>query len=71
MKTFTTLNVASKIKNPMTNEVVEVLKIKKDGTKRIFFKPTINGVIIGRTLWTTKIEAENVAKLYLNRNKTA
>lgn len=68
MTTFTTLYVASKIKNNNTNEVVEILKVQKDGTKRTFFKPTFDGKTIGRTLWTTKTEAEQVGKLFLNRN---
>lgn len=71
MKTFTTLNVASKIVNPNTSEVVEVLKVKKDGTKRIFFKPVveINGEkkMITKTLWARLYDAEKLAKQYLNR----
>lgn len=67
MKTFTTLNTASKIFNHKTGEVVTIFKVRKDGTKRIFFKPVINGQLIGRTLWARLCEAENVAKLYLNR----
>lgn len=69
MKTYTTLYVASKITNPVTKETVEIVKIRKDGTKREFFKPTLNGVLIGKTFWALKNQAESVAKLYLNRNK--
>lgn len=72
MKTFTTLNVASKIKNSNTKEVVTVYKVRKDGTKRVFFKPVVEiegkELMITRTLWATLWEAEKLAKAYLNRN---
>ena len=75
MKTFTTLNKASVITNPKTNEVVTIYKVKKDGTKRTFFKPVVEidgkELLITRTLWATLWEAEKLAKVYLNRNEAA
>lgn len=71
MKTFTTLNVASQIRNQ--NEVVKILKVQKDGTKRTFFKPVVEidgkQMIITTTLWARLYDAESLAKKYLNRNK--
>lgn len=68
MKSFTTLNVASVIKNPNTGEKVTILKVQKDGTKRVFFKPvTEEGLMITSTLWALKGQAEKLAKAYLNR----
>ena len=68
MKTFTTLNTASKITNKDKSKTVEVLKVKKDGTQRIFFQPTFEGKAIGRTLWARLRHAEIVGKEFLNRN---
>lgn len=71
MKTFTTLNVASKIRNSKTNELVTIYKVQKDGTKRVFFKPTV--IIdeveksLNSTLWARLGQAEDLAKAYLNR----
>ena len=71
MKTFTTLNVVSKITNPKTGEVVEILKVQKDGTKRTFFKPVVEKdgkkMMITTTLWARLYDAESLAKKYLNR----
>ncbi|WP_454058940.1 hypothetical protein [Elizabethkingia ursingii] len=72
MKTFTTLNVVSKISNPQTGEVVEILKVQKDGTKRIFFKPVVEKdgkkMMITKTLWARLYDANRLAKNYLNRH---
>lgn len=66
MKTYTTLNIAFTMTNSRNEEVV-ILKVKKEGTNRIFFKPTFEGKIIGRTLWARLNEAKSQAKLFLNR----
>lgn len=66
MKTFTTLNIAKTIKCSETGEMVTIFKVQKDGTKRIFFKPTVNGNPISRTLWARLCEAEGLSRRYLN-----
>jgi len=72
MKTFTTLTTVSKIVNPTTKEEVKILKVQKDGTKRIFFKPVVlvdgKEMMITKTLWARLSEAEGLAKQYLNKN---
>lgn len=71
MKTFTTLNIANKVRNPNTGEVVTILKVRKDGTKRIFFKPVVDidgqEKSLSTTLWARLCEAESLSKQYLNR----
>lgn len=70
MATFTTLRKITNITNPNTKESVLVSKVKKDGTKRTFFKIEKDGKLIVRTMFVRLWEAEKVAKLYLNRNES-
>ena len=67
MKKYTKLGVASKITNQKTGEVVQCVKYRKDGTKRVFFAPECNGKRLTTTLWARLADAEKVARLYLNR----
>jgi len=68
MSTFTTLHTVSTITN--SNGInVDIVKVKKDGTQRTFFRPvTADGVKIGSTVWARLYEAERTAKTYL-KNK--
>lgn len=68
MATFTKLNLASKIRNQNTNEVVSIFKFQKDGTKSFFFAPEVNEKRITKTMFTRLYGAEDLAKQYLNRN---
>ena len=72
MATYTTLYIASTVTNPVTNEIVKIYKVKKEGTKRTFFKPVVEKdgkeLLITRTLWATLWEAEKLTKAFLNRN---
>lgn len=67
MKTFTKLNLVQKIKNSKTNEIVEIYKFQKDGTKRVFFAPLFNDKQITPTLFARLYDAETLAKRFLNR----
>lgn len=67
MKTFTKLNLVSKIKNSNTGEIVEIYKFRKDGTKREFFAPEFEGKKLTSTLWARLYDAEKLAKQFLNR----
>lgn len=67
MKTFIKLHIVTKIKSSKTDEVVEIYKFRKEGTKREFFVPEVNGKRITTTLWNRLYDAENLAKKYLNR----
>lgn len=69
MSTFTKLNTVKNIVNYKTNEVVTISKFQKDGTKRTFFVPEVNGKRINSTLFAKLSNAEQLAKLYLNRNQ--
>jgi hypothetical protein len=66
MKTYTTLNVAFTMTNSK-NEAVVIYKVQKDGTNRVFFRPTFKGNKISNTLWARLCEAKNLAKSFLNR----
>jgi len=46
MKTFTTLNKVTNVRNPKTNEIVTISKVQKDGTKRTFFKVEKEGKLV-------------------------
>lgn len=67
MKTFTKLNLVSKIRNPKTGEIVEIYKVRKDGTKREFFSPEFEGKKLNSILWARLYDAENLANKFLNR----
>ena len=47
------------------NNKVEIKKIVKDGTGRIFFYPTFNNVRINSTNYARKYDAENLGKAFL------
>lgn len=68
MKTFTSINTAETIRNPITNEKVSIKKFKKEGTKRIFFAPvTEKGQRLNSTMFARLYDARGLAKAYLNR----
>lgn len=71
MTTFTTLGVSSEIKKSSTGEKVTIYKVRKNGTKRVFFRPMtiVNGeeLLLSSTLWARLGCAERMAKAYLNR----
>jgi DNA-binding transcriptional regulator GbsR (MarR family) len=64
MTTFTKLNVASKIKKG--DNLVTIFKVKKEGTRRIFFSAEYNDKKITSTMFARLYDAENLAKAYLN-----
>ena len=64
MKTFEALNTVSKLKKG--EKVVEIVKFKKVGTKRIFYVPMFEGKYITKTLFARMYDAETIAKAYLN-----
>lgn len=51
MKTFTKISRSSKLKCRKTGDVVEVYKYVKDGTKRVFFTPELNGKRLSKTMY--------------------
>lgn len=67
MKSFTTLNKVTNVRNPKTNEIVTISKVQKDGTKRTFFKVEKEGKLVFSTMFARLGEAERNAKNYLNR----
>lgn len=71
-KSFTNLGAALILNNKSTGEKVTIYKVQKDGTKRVFFKPTTlkegKEVALTSTLWARLYDAEKVGKMYLNRN---
>jgi hypothetical protein len=64
MKTFTKLNVASNIKKG--DNLVTIFKVKKEGTKRVFFSAEYNDKKITSTMHARLYDAERLAKAYLN-----
>ena len=68
MKTFTKLNTVRTIRNSKTNEEVKIVKVKKDGTQRIFFSPEFNGKKINSIMFARLSNAEQLANQYLKRN---
>lgn len=54
--------------NKNTNKSVEIKKVVKEGTNRIFFYPmTLDGKRLNRTLYARKYDAINLGKLYINQ----
>lgn len=66
-KTFTKLYPAQIITNALTGEMAVIYKYQKDGTKRVFFAPEVNGKRTNTTLWAVMKDAARLAKHYLNR----
>lgn len=65
MKTFTTLQ-STKIKSYKTDNFCYIDKVKKDGTKRIFFAVrNYEHKNIVRTMFARKYDAFSLAKDYL------
>jgi hypothetical protein len=59
------MQIVEKYKNENTGKVVEIVKIIKEGTKRVFFYPrTIEGKRISRTNFARKYDAVRLGKVY-------
>ncbi|MDL5044648.1 hypothetical protein QQ054_01115 [Oscillatoria amoena NRMC-F 0135] len=59
---FTKLNPVVTVKSKYVPDVIRIYKYKKDGTKRFFFNPELNGKRLTNTMFVRLWEAEDVSK---------
>lgn len=67
MNTFTKISRSSRIINPITGQVAEVFKYKKEGSKRVYFAAEVDGKRLNPIMYAKLWESEKFAKLFLNR----
>ena len=66
MKTFTTIE-STKITSEKLNTFCTIDKVKKDGTKRVFFAVRNNeGKNVVSTMFARKYDAEKIVKQWFN-----
>ena len=65
MATFNSTGTVVTIKNKKGDISVSVERFVKDGTKRVFFAPIVNGLRINRTMFARLYDAERLAKQYI------
>ena len=61
-KTFT--EIRGGIKLDISGIIVEIKKVRKDGTKREFFRVTYEGKSVSSTLWARLYDAKRIAKAF-------
>jgi len=48
------------------DKAVKIVRMVKEGTKRVFFYPTVNGLRLNRTNFARQYDAISLGKQYLN-----
>ena len=62
---FTQLNKVETRVNVKRTIKVDIVKFRKDGTKREFFVPMFEGKRLNKTLFARKYDAVNLAKAFI------
>ena len=65
MSKFEKISVVGTITNQDKSIVMNIVKYKKAGTSRIFYRPEHDDKPVSRTMWGRKYEAENQAQQYI------
>lgn len=54
-------------KNKTNGKIVRIIRVVKEGTKRVFFFPqTVDGKRLNSTLFARQYDAVSLGKMYLN-----
>ena len=65
MSTFTKVCIKSRIKSSCQTIEINIVKYKKDGTSRTFFRPEHLGNPVSRTMFARMYDAENAAQAFI------
>jgi hypothetical protein len=61
------MTTVASYKNKKNGKVVRIMRVVKEGTKRVFFFPqTVDGKRLNSTLFARQYDAVSLGKIYLN-----